>query len=257
MTEEDKNTKEREAKISKLAVLSLAVPLMSLLFGIIVNVEFIRLILVISPAVTGILLGVPALILIKKSKGTLRGKWFAISGIIISLIFIALFVLIVYSYYKAVFYEKPYNDSNSLAIMANVEKTCDFTFPEKTELKTAEKIASGIDRPYTFIARFNIDRNSFAKFRNSFSDFEEITNKLATEGGKSLTYSTITMDFGGGMWLKNAPEWFNEKIPDGKAYELSQFNGGAHIQFICFELPDSNDVIVNMIGSSNNRKSKK
>lgn len=268
MSETENNTQGQKPKISKWATASmysafigLALILLSCLFykPLFNASEFVfyiapeillgvGLILIIFGFVAGII----GLIGIKASKGKLKGMGFAISGIIISSIPIILFISVAYFFYMAVIYEKPYDDSNSKAIMAKVEKVCDFEFPEKIEsLKAAEKIASGIDRAYTFIVRFTTDQNSFTEFRNSLSKtknyFEEITDELLTEDGKSYTYGSRANDTWGSMWQKNAPEWFNAEIPKGKVYELCPIDK-MFLYFICVELPDSNDVIVNIEG---------
>ena len=271
MSETNNNTQGQKPKISKWATASMysafiglaLILLLCLSYKLLFNAsEFIfyivakillgvGLILIIFGFVAGII----GLIGIKASKGKLKGMGFAISGIIISSIPIILFISVAYFFYMAVIYEKPYDDSNSKAIMAKVEKVCDFEFPEKIEsLKAAEKIASGIDRAYTFIVRFTTDQNSFAEFRNSLSKtknyFEKITDELLTEDGKSYRYGSR-----GSMWQKNAPEWFNAEIPKGKVYELYPIDK-MFLYFICVELPDSNDVIVNIEGWYTHRRLK-
>ena len=50
------------------------------------------------------------------------------------------------------------------------------------------------------------------------------------------------------LWLRNAPEWFDTEIPKGKIYELYSDYMIMRLYLICVELPDSNDVIVNIEG---------
>ena len=242
----DNTTKKQSVKMSKLAVSSLISPIILLIIGYII--KFV-LPIIISPLV-GISLGISALVLIKKSKGELKGIGFAISGIIISFIIVAIFIYMVFSFIS-IFHEKPYNDSNPESIINKVEGYCNFEFPqEKENLKSAEKITGGIDPEYTFIARFTTDQTSFEELRNSLSKIksysEEITDELLSEdNSSSYTYGSWSNDNIGGMWQKNAPEWRNTEIPKGKVYELFAYDKMV-LFFICVELPDSNDVVIHI-----------
>lgn len=272
MAEADNNTKDQKLKISKWATASmysaftgLALMLLSyifymLLFNINTNAPVRLLGVGFILIIFGFAAGIIALICIKVSKEKLKGKGLAISGIIISLIPIVLFGCLAYGFYMAVIYEKLYDDSNPEAIIAKVEKVCDFDFPEKIEsLKAAEKLVAGIDPGYAFIARFTTDQNSFAELRNSLSKAkyegyysEEINDELPIEDGKSYTYGSRKSYFEC-WWQKNAPEWFDTGISKGKVYELYPSYKMMHLYFICVELPDSNDVVVNVEGLCINR----
>lgn len=248
MNEVDNNTKEQKVKISKLAIFSLALPIILFIIGYRIYAFFPIIIL----PLVGICLGVAALVSIKKSKGKLKGIGFAVSGIIISFIIIVIFIYVAFSFISYL-HGEPYNDSNPEAILNKVESYCDFEFPKKIEtLKAAEKITGGIDHEYTFIARFKTDRNSFEELRNSLSKTksysEEITDELPLENSNSYyTYGSLTSNKMGSMWQKNAPEWFNAEIPKGKVYVLWPW-GKMVLFFICVELPDSNDVVVHIEG---------
>jgi hypothetical protein len=196
--------------------------------------------------VLGVIAGIVGLVRIKVGKGKLRGKGFAISGVIISLILIMPFSF--FSFFYMAFNEKPYDDSNGEAIMAKVEKFSGIEFPEKVKsLKAAEKITAALDTSYAFVVRFVTDQNGFNEFRNSLSKAEgyseERTDELV-ENGKSYTYHSRGIDVWGSRWRRNAPEWYDLEIPKGKVHELLLgFN-----YFICVELADSKDVIVNAEG---------
>jgi len=269
MTEAENNIQETKPKTSKWAIASmysaligLALILLSCLFY---NFLFHTLGFVFEIILFGFILigfgfaaGIIGLICIKVNKGELKGIVFAILGIIVSFIPIALFGFLAYGFYEII-HEKPYDDSNPEAIMAKVERVCDFDFPDKMEsLKAAEKLVGGIDPGYTFIARFTTDQNSFAELRNSLPQTEiyseEINaDKFVDENGNNCTYGSRTITRLGNFWRKNVPQWFDTEIPKGKIYELHpDYNKIMHFYFICVELPDSN-VVVNVEGLCINR----
>lgn len=273
MSDTDNDTQEQKPQTSKWAkasmysaLIGLALILSSylfynLLFNALEFISYISMGVGFILIIFGFVCGVIGLICIRFSKTKLKGAGFAISGIIISLIPILFFVFEAYSLYMAVLYEKPYDDSNPEAVIAKVEKVCGFNFPEKIDfLKTAEKIPSGIDPTYAFIARFTTDKDGFAELRKSLSkaegDYysEEISEELVGEDGKSFTYGSRANEKMGSLWQKNAPQWFDIEIPKGRIYEISPFIKMTQLYFICVELPDSNDIVVNIEGVCINRK---
>ncbi|MFA5252089.1 MAG: DUF4190 domain-containing protein [Phycisphaerae bacterium] len=252
------NKQEKEVKVSKLAFLSLILPVVFLASGIFLTrlkleLELAGITLIIIAAPVGLTLSVIALVLIRRSKGALNGKGFAIGGIIISVILFLLLAFVVCIFCYVLFYETPYDDSDPKAIIAKIENNCGFKFPAKIEsLKAADKITGGIDRPYVFIVNFTTDKIGFAELKGSFSQLgcqlEEITLK---EGDNIRDES--------GSWSRNAPQWCSEKIPKGKTYEsfLLCKNDIGLLDTIFVEVANSEEVVVYMYGWGDSRQKEK
>ncbi|MDD5064720.1 MAG: DUF4190 domain-containing protein [Phycisphaerae bacterium] len=262
MSEIEINTQYQKRKISKLAIASLILPVVLFMGGILseifiarlkLELELVGITLIIIAAPAGLILSVIALVLIRRSKGALSGKGFAIGGIIISVILLLLLASVVCISCYVLCYETPYDDSNPKAIVAKIENNCGFKFPAKIEsLKAADKFAGGIDRPYVFVINFTTDKTGFVELRDSFSQIGGWSEEITLKEGDNIRDKS-------GSWSRNAPQWCSEKIPRGKTYEsfLLCKNDIGLLDTIFVEVANSGEVVVYMYGWGDSRQKEK
>lgn len=258
MSEIEINTQYQKRKISKLAIASLILPIVLFTGGIFIGrlkleLELVGITLIIIAAPVGLALSVIALVLIRRSKGALNRKGFAIGGLIISVILFLLLAFVVCIFCYVLFYETPYDDSDPKAIIAKIENNCGFKFPAKIEsLKAADKITGGIDRPYVFVINFTTDKTGFIELKDSFFQMGCQLEEITLKEGDSIRDES-------GSWSRNAPQWCSEKIPKGKTYEsfLLCKNDIGLLDTIFVEVANSGEVVVYMYGWGDSRQKEK
>jgi hypothetical protein len=193
-----------------------------------------------------LIFGIVALVKIRKKRPAFKGTLQAVLGVCVSGATLAWFVVIFHLISSALRGE-PFDESNPQSVVAKIENTFGFKFPEKMEsLKAGDRIRGGLlsfPCPYQFIVRFTTDQNGFVQLRDSLSEIDD--------GPQATSHYTGLSD---PRWFSGPPEvpkWYGMEIKGSVIYEshiLTSEGMWLQLHTVCVESEQSGRVEVYMEG---------
>jgi hypothetical protein len=239
MTEKEIQTEDKKKKISKLAIASI-------IFG------------GIPPfAPIGLVLGILAIILIKKSKGQLKGQAAAILGIVAATSFIVIMIIaiLISSIFGFGFPKpRPFSECDPNKVIALIENNFDFNLPDNiSSTKAAETRTTWLDDTYSFIFKFSTDEKGWEQFHTSFPKIKEQDTIYGYPNGSRHVHDVYDFtDYNPNEYEPRIepwwgwPKWFKAKIRKGKHFSgyLDSKDGSLNIDTLCVDLAESENVII-------------
>ena len=236
MTETEIKTEDKKKKISKLAIASI-------IFG------------GIPPfAPIGLVLGILAIIRIKKSKGQLTGQAAAILGIVAATSFIVIMILAILIISISGFgfpKPRPFSECDPNKVIALIENSFDFHLPDNIKsAKAAETRTTWLDDIYSFILNFSTDEKGWKQFHKSFPKIKDHDTKYIEVDGREYIHDMY------GFWdydpneyeprIEGWPKWFTAKIRKGKYFSgyLNSKDRSLQIDTLCIDLDDPENVVI-------------
>ena len=239
MTETETKEQGQKPKTSKMAITSI-------IFG------------VIPPfAPIGLVLGILAIIRIKKSKGQLTGQAAAILGIAVatSLIVIVILAILLNSISGFGFPKpRPFSECNPNKVIALIENSFDFNLPDNIiSAKAAETRTTWLDDTYRFIFKFSTDEKGWKQFHKSFPKIKDHDTKYIEVDGREYIHDMYDFtDYDPNEYEPRIepywgwPKWFKAKIRKGKDFSrnLNSKDGSLQIDTLCVDLADPENVVI-------------
>lgn len=188
--------------------------------------------------------GIVALVVIRVRRPAFKGKLQAVLGVCVSggaiVWFGASFVVV-----SLALRGEAFDESNPPSVIAKIENTCGFKFPEKVEsLKAADRISGGVPPcAYQFIVRFTTGQNGFVQLRDSLSEIDDGPQGKGHYGGLSdPRYFRRS---------REVPKWYEGEIEGAVIYESVFLTTGTiwlQLHTVCAELEQAEKVEVYMEG---------
>ena len=205
----------------------------------------------------GLVLGILAIIRIKKSKGQLIGQAAAILGIVAATSFIVIMIIaiITISIYGFGFPRpRPFSECDPNKVIALIEKSFDFHLPDNiSSAKAAETRTTWLDDTYSFILNFSTDEKGWEQFHKSFPKIKDHDTKYIEVDGREYIHDMYDfMDYDPNEYEPRIepfwgwPKWFKAKIRKGKHFSgyLNSKDGSLQIDTLCIDLADPENVVI-------------
>lgn len=236
MTETEIKTEDKKKKISKLAIASI-------IFG------------GIPPfAPIGLVLGILAIIRIKKSKGQLTGQAAAILGIAVatSLIVIVILAILINSISGFGFPKpRPFSECDPNKAIALIKNSFDFNLPDNiSSAKAAETRTTWLDDTYHFIFKFSTDEKGWEQFHTSFPKIKDQDTIYGYPNGSHRVHDVYDFtDYDPNEYeprIERWSKWFKAKIRKGKHFSgyLNSKDRSLQIDTLCIDLGDPENVVI-------------
>ncbi|MHC4666176.1 MAG: hypothetical protein ACYS9T_09505 [Planctomycetota bacterium] len=135
---------------------------------------------------------------------------------------------------------EPYDESAPASVIAKIENSCGFKFPENMgSLRAADGLGPGVPpKPYVCIVRFTTDRHGLAQLRDSLSKLDYYTEEFSAAGYDPR-----------GLSRMKAPEWYKGEMTKGIVYRGSGWGGtGLILLTVAVESKEGDKIDVYMEG---------
>lgn len=214
----------------------------------------------------GLVLGILAIIRIKKSKGQLTGQAAAILGIVAATSFIVIMIIaiITISIYDFGFPRpRPFSKCDPNKVISLIKNNFeDFNLPNNIKsAKAVETRTSWLEHTYNFILNFTTDEKGWEQFHTSFPKVEEHdTVYIDTDGREYIHDMYNFMDYGlndddprsdyKAFW-GGVPKWHKTKITKGKYYYYRRIyskDRRLQIDTLVVDLADPENVVIYIEG---------
>ena len=221
--------------------------------------ECLRLCMTLAWCVS-LVVGIVALVRIKKGHVGIKGKSGAKFGIWASAIPIILFVLLPFIGLATMLYSERFQECDPAPIIATIEKQFGLELPEKMQfVRAAEADNVGKDRIYLFILSFITDESGWKCFRESFPKSLDATNMVYMEAEPNKYADEIYgfEEFDSNAYdprteyvVPGVPEWHTRKLKKGKTriQSIISKNSRMQINTVCVDLGSTEEIVVYIEG---------
>jgi hypothetical protein len=137
---------------------------------------------------------------------------------------------------------EPYDESAPASVIAKIENSCGFKFPENMgSLRAADGLGPGVHpKPYVCLVRFATDPNGLAQLQDSLSKLDDYSEQFPSPAFPDYDPRNYSRT--------KAPAWYRGEIRQGIVYKACVWPSGLLLLVVAVESEQGDKIDVYMEG---------